>query len=61
LVANHFGVVADNHVPFLVIKYWVGGVAELQRYVFEKVQFYTNGLQKPTSRRENLDFDFALN
>lgn len=32
-------------------------VQELMRYVSDKVPELTKGLQQPTSRRENLDFD----
>jgi WD40 repeat protein len=35
-------------------------VSELRDYVIDKVQSLTDGEQKPTSRRENLDFDFRI-
>lgn len=35
-------------------------VSELKDYVFREVENLTNGLQKPTSRRENLEFDFVV-
>ncbi|MCX6165589.1 MAG: caspase family protein, partial [Ignavibacteriae bacterium] len=35
-------------------------VSELRNYVSDKVEKLTNGAQKPTSRRENLDFDFII-
>jgi WD40 repeat protein len=35
-------------------------VSELRDYVSEKVQKLTNGKQTPTSRRENLEFDFKI-
>lgn len=35
-------------------------VSELRDYVIEKVSDLTNGKQTPTSRRENLEFDFIV-
>lgn len=35
-------------------------VSELRDYVSESVQDLTNGLQKPTMRQENVEFDFRL-
>lgn len=35
-------------------------VSELRDYVIKKVQKLTNGQQTPTSRRENLEFDFRV-
>ncbi|MFH2142790.1 MAG: caspase family protein [Bacteroidota bacterium] len=35
-------------------------VNEIKDYVLKKVEFYTNGKQRPTSRRENLEFDFRV-
>jgi len=35
-------------------------VGELKEYVFKRVEEITNGAQKPTSRRENLTYDFAV-
>ncbi len=35
-------------------------VSELRNYVFDKVSKLTNGRQNPTSRRENLEFDFKV-
>jgi len=35
-------------------------VSELRNYVFERVKKLTNGQQNPTSRRENLEFDFRV-
>jgi uncharacterized caspase-like protein len=35
-------------------------VSELRDYVIERVQQLTNGRQKPTVRRENLDNDFRV-
>lgn len=36
------------------------GVQELMRYVSNKVPALTGGKQQPTSRRENLDFDWVI-
>ncbi|MBC8525559.1 MAG: hypothetical protein H8D22_01610 [Candidatus Cloacimonetes bacterium] len=35
-------------------------ISELRDYVIDKVQELTNGRQTPTSRRENLEFDFVV-
>jgi hypothetical protein len=35
-------------------------VSELRDYVFDKVSALTHGRQNPTSRRENLEFDFKV-
>lgn len=35
-------------------------VSELRSYVIEQVQELTNGKQKPTSRQENVEFDFKV-
>ena len=35
-------------------------VSELRDYVLREVEALTNGKQKPTCRRENLDFDFRV-
>jgi WD40 repeat protein len=35
-------------------------VTELKNYVIDKVYTLTNGQQKPTSRKENLEFDYAI-
>ena len=35
-------------------------VSELRTYVSESVQELTNGLQKPTMRQENIEFDFRV-
>ena len=35
-------------------------VSELRSYVIEQVQELTNGRQKPTSRQENVEFDFKV-
>lgn len=35
-------------------------VSELKEYVLGEVEALTNGLQKPTSRQENLEFDFRV-
>ena len=35
-------------------------ISELRDYVIDKVQELTNGRQTPTSRRENLEFDFIV-
>jgi hypothetical protein len=35
-------------------------VQELMKYVSKKVSELTNGQQRPTSRRENLEFDWIL-
>jgi uncharacterized caspase-like protein len=35
-------------------------VSELKEYVSHEVEALTNGLQKPTSRQENLEFDFRV-
>ncbi|MEQ6118188.1 hypothetical protein AAOP42_01585, partial [Reichenbachiella sp. MALMAid0571] len=35
-------------------------VSELKDYVFDRVSELTNGKQHPTSRRENLEFDFVV-
>ncbi len=35
-------------------------VSELRNYVFDKVSELTNGLQNPTSRKENPEFDFRI-
>ncbi len=35
-------------------------VSELRDYVFKNVSELTNGKQNPTSRRENLEFDFGI-
>lgn len=35
-------------------------VSELRDYVIEKVKKLTNGKQTPTSRQENLEFDFRI-
>jgi hypothetical protein len=36
------------------------GVSELREYVIKKVGELTNGKQHPTSRKENLEFDFKV-
>ncbi|MEQ6119116.1 caspase family protein [Reichenbachiella sp. MALMAid0571] len=35
-------------------------ISELKNYVFDRVSELTNGKQHPTSRRENLEFDFVV-
>ena len=35
-------------------------VSELKDYISERVQKLTNGKQNPTSRKENLEFDFRV-
>lgn len=35
-------------------------VSELQRYIFRQVTILSAGYQNPTSRRENLEFDFVI-
>ncbi|PHQ28388.1 caspase family protein [Leeuwenhoekiella nanhaiensis] len=35
-------------------------VSELKSYVFDKVSELTNGKQNPTSRKENLEYDFTV-
>ena len=35
-------------------------VSELKSYVSDKVVELTNGAQKPTSRQENVEFDFRV-
>lgn len=35
-------------------------VSEIRNYVFDKVSKFTQGRQNPTSRRENLEFDFRV-
>jgi len=35
-------------------------ISELRNYVFDKVAELTDGKQHPTSRRENLEFDFVI-
>ncbi|MFC2086111.1 caspase family protein [Bacteroidota bacterium] len=35
-------------------------VSELRDYVFDSVKKLTNGMQNPTSRRENLEYDFKI-
>ena len=35
-------------------------VSELRDYVFARVKELTNGKQNPTSRKENLEFDFRV-
>ena len=35
-------------------------ISELKDYVFKRVSELTNGKQHPTSRRENLEFDFVV-
>ncbi len=35
-------------------------VSELQDYIMNQVQFLTKGMQKPTSRQENIDNDFVI-
>ena len=35
-------------------------VSELKTYVFDKVSELTNGKQNPTSRKENLEYDFKV-
>jgi uncharacterized caspase-like protein len=35
-------------------------VSELRDYVIDKVQNLTEGKQRPTSRKENLEFDFKV-
>ncbi|MEQ6119114.1 caspase family protein [Reichenbachiella sp. MALMAid0571] len=35
-------------------------ISELKNYVFDRVEELTNGKQHPTSRRENLEFDFVV-
>lgn len=35
-------------------------ISELQKYVFEKVSSLTKGLQTPTSRQENLEYDYEI-
>lgn len=35
-------------------------VSEMKNYLYEKVQELTNGKQQPTTRQENLEFDFRL-
>jgi len=35
-------------------------VSEIREYVFDKVQLLTTNLQHPTSRRDNLEFDFRV-
>lgn len=35
-------------------------VSELRNYIAERVVYLTNGKQNPTSRGENLDFDFVI-
>lgn len=35
-------------------------VSEIRKYVFTKVKFLTGGQQSPTSRQENLEYDFRV-
>ena len=35
-------------------------VNELKEIVLKNVQVYTKGKQRPTARRENLEFDFRV-
>jgi len=35
-------------------------VSEIREYAFDKVQQLTNNMQNPTSRRDNLEFDFRV-
>lgn len=35
-------------------------ISELQNHILKKVQFLTNGKQKPTIRQENIDNDFVI-
>lgn len=35
-------------------------VSEIREYAFDKVQHLTNNMQNPTSRRDNLEFDFRV-
>ena len=35
-------------------------VSEIREYVFDRVQLLTTNLQHPTSRRDNLEFDFRV-
>jgi len=35
-------------------------ISELKDYVFYKVSELTDGMQNPTSRKENLEFDFSV-
>jgi hypothetical protein len=35
-------------------------ISEIREFVIDKVSELTNGQQHPTSRKENLEFDFSI-
>ncbi|MBN2663995.1 MAG: hypothetical protein JXR68_10130 [Bacteroidales bacterium] len=35
-------------------------LSEIQNYVMQSISELTKGMQNPTNRRENLDYDFVI-